>query len=77
MKIQTTLKSNDDGDTRITVTLTTEEQQSTFSIGEGEPEDMTLYRDLTDAYAVPDMLRAAYQAGKNGEPLEDSEENAL
>lgn len=36
---------------------------------EGEPEDMTLGRDLSDAYDIPDMLIMAYEAGKNGEDL--------
>jgi hypothetical protein len=61
------------GDKRISVTLTTDEVETHFSVGRGEPEDMTLDRDLEDAYAVPDMLRAAYEAGKRGEPFEEEE----
>ena len=40
-----------------------------ISIGEGEKEDMYLFRDLSDAYNISDALIAAYNAGKNGEKL--------
>ncbi len=40
-----------------------------FSIGSGEPEDMSLGRDLKSAWNVLPMMRLAYQAGKNGEPF--------
>jgi hypothetical protein len=38
-----------------------------FNLGEGEPEDMSFNRDLNDCFGIPSMLRAAYEAGKNGE----------
>lgn len=38
-----------------------------FSIWEGEPEDMTMGRDLNDANSVPELMRLAYEAGKRGE----------
>lgn len=41
-----------------------------FSIGSGEPEDMTISRDLSDALNVVDMMQAAYNAGKSGEPFD-------
>ena len=44
-----------------------------MSIGRGEPEDMTLNRDLSDVFIVPDMIRAAHEAGLRGEPLEFEE----
>lgn len=37
---------------------------------EGEPEDMTLGRDLYDAYQIADMIKAAYRLGKEGKELE-------
>lgn len=37
------------------------------SIGEGEPEDMYLFRDLSDAYSISDLIKLAYEAGKAGE----------
>lgn len=36
----------------------------------GEPEDNTFYRDLNDAYVIADLVKAAYEAGKRGEPYE-------
>lgn len=41
-----------------------------FSIGAGEPEDMYLFRDLSDALTVPQLMQMAYEAGKNGENFE-------
>lgn len=45
-----------------------------FSIGEGEPEDMTIGRDLSDACYVPDLIKKAYLAGKNGKIMYEAEE---
>lgn len=40
------------------------------SIGHMEPEDATLNRDLSCVYNIPDMIREAYEAGKQGDVLE-------
>lgn len=44
----------------------------------GEPEDNTFYRDLDGAFSIADLVKAAYEAGKSGEPLtyEFIDENA-
>lgn len=34
------------------------------------PEDNVLYRNFSDCYDIPDLLRKAYNAGKNGEDFE-------
>lgn len=34
------------------------------------PEDNNLERNFSDCFDIPDMLRKAYEAGKNGEKLE-------
>lgn len=36
----------------------------------GEPEDAVFYRDLDGAYSIADLVKAAYEAGKRGEPYE-------
>ena len=59
-----------DSEARIEVEIESKEGKKTFSIGEGEPEDMYLFRDLSDALSVPDMIRLAYEAGRSGEILE-------
>lgn len=42
-------------------------------IGEGEPEDMTLGRDLSDAYRIADLLvSVADMAQSHDEPIEKS-----
>lgn len=38
--------------------------QRRLHIGQGEPEDMTLYRDLSDVFNVESMIIEAYNAGK-------------
>ncbi len=54
-------------------TIKTETYSGGASFGSGEPEDMTLGRDLSDAYDIPTMLREAYLAGKRGEELIEEE----
>ena len=34
------------------------------------PEDALLHRDLIFVYDIPDLMRKAYEAGKNGEEFE-------
>lgn len=43
-------------------------------VGTCEPEDANLYRDLNFVYDIADWLKAAYEAGKNGESFESVEE---
>ena len=43
--------------------------QSEISIGDMEPEDATLNRDLSCVFSISDMILEAYNAGKNGEEL--------
>ena len=38
-----------------------------FCIGEDEPEDMTFGRTLNDCLKITNLLKMAYDAGKNGE----------
>lgn len=78
MKVKTTYYKgtewDDDADRLVQIDLTTghlDQIVKSISIGEGEPEDMTLNRDLNDVYEIPAMLREAYEAGKRGEPFEE------
>lgn len=41
-----------------------------FSLGDGEPEDMTLGRDLNCAFSVQELLKEFYEYGKNGIEVE-------
>lgn len=69
MKIISKMYGNTD-EGRLKVSLHTNEEKLSVSFGNGEPEDMILCRDLSDAFSIPKMLEAAYNAGKNGEDLE-------
>lgn len=39
------------------------------------PEDAKLERDMSFVYDIPDLMREAYEAGKNGEPFVVAEES--
>ena len=67
--IQTTTKNVEHGeDSWLELSVTTDEgKSSSVSFGEGEPEDMYLFRDLSDAYNIEYLVRMAYEAGKRGE----------
>lgn len=41
-----------------------------FKARDGEPEDNSLGRDFSDIYNIPDLMKIAYEAGKNGEEFE-------
>ena len=60
-------------DGRLETIIETKEGKSSMCFGEGEPEDMYLFRDLSDAYTIKDALILAYTAGKNGESLKIEE----
>lgn len=38
-------------------------EEKEFSVAEGEPEDMSLGRDLNDCYSIPELLLFAFEAG--------------
>jgi hypothetical protein len=52
------LMKNEDGD------------EISFYLSEGEPEDMTFGRDLSEVFGIAKMLKFAYEAGKRDETLE-------
>lgn len=63
--------SDHDGVSNVIVSITNNEgTELEVSIGEGEPEDMYLYRDLADAFSISDLIAMAYEAGKAGEDFE-------
>jgi len=67
MKIKTTYHI---GEYENTVGISIEiDDKEEFSVHEGEPEDMSFGRNLSDIHSIPDMLQAAYEAGKRGEEL--------
>ena len=43
--------------------------KASVSIGEGEKEDMYLFRDLSEVCSIIDLVNLAYEAGKNGEEM--------
>ena len=43
--------------------------KTVLNVYDGEPEDNNLSRNFSDIFSVPELIEAAYNAGKNGEPL--------
>jgi len=66
----------EDVDGSLETILETDTAKFSMDFGRGEPEDMSLGRDLNDAYHIADALKAAYEAGKRGEELKVVEESA-
>ncbi|MET3658484.1 hypothetical protein [Sporosarcina psychrophila] len=58
----------DNVDQRVEVALIDDEGLDVMSVGfsEGEPEDMTLNRDLNDAYSIADLVEKVYELGRGG-----------
>lgn len=61
-----------DNITWMEVKLETKDYTDNVSVSDmsEEPEDANFNRGLSDFQDIPDMLRAAYNAGRNGEELE-------
>lgn len=70
MKIIVTKRYDDYCGDGINIRLITNDSEKEIDFIKGEPEDMCLSRDLSDVYSIPDLLVAAYNAGKNGETFE-------
>jgi len=67
---------DEDSDGSLETILETDTAKFSMDFGRGEPEDMSLGRDLNDAYSIKDALEAAYEAGKRGETLKIVEEKS-
>lgn len=62
------MSGEDDVDRSVEVKLVDDEGNLIKGVefGEGEPEDMVLFRDLNDAYNIADLVRKAYELGRDG-----------
>lgn len=69
--IETTEFYGEEGASKITVELICDNgEKESVGFGEGELEDMYLFRDLSDAYSLVDFAKLAYEAGKRGESFD-------
>jgi len=70
--IETHYYNNSDHDdaSSVEIELITDEGVHNLSLGESEPEDNYLFRDLNDVYFISDLIQKAYEAGKRGEEFE-------
>lgn len=62
--------SDHDDASHVEIELITDEGKYNLSLGESEPEDNYLFRDLNDVYFISDLINKAYEAGKRGEEFE-------
>jgi hypothetical protein len=70
MKVQQKHYENEEDYGRYASLIIEIDGKEVFSLGGGEPEDMTLGRDLNCAYDVVSLMQRAYNAGKSGEEFE-------
>jgi len=45
-----------------------------FRVHDGEHEDNSLGRNFSDCFGIPELMRKAWEAGKNGESFELEDE---
>lgn len=65
------MSGEDDVDREVTVAIVVGNKTvNSVSFREGEPEDMTLNRDLSDAYSISGLVRTAYELGRQGAEVE-------
>lgn len=57
------------------ITVKTEKDEKQLNFMEGEPEDANMGRDFADIVNIDDLVKMAYEAGKNGESLEIDHKN--
>jgi hypothetical protein len=67
-EINSSDKFHEDWDYRGYYALETEGKKLSFL--DGEPEDNSLGRNFNGVYSILDLVKLAYEAGKNGEELE-------
>ncbi len=48
-------------------------EEIVFSVHDGEPEDNNLSRNFSDCWGISDLLKKAFEAGKNNETLKIEE----
>ena len=72
MKIRETHRLGEwDNTTSVEILMKNEDgDEVRFYLSEGEPEDMTFGRDLSEVFGIAKMLKFAYEAGKRDEKLE-------
>jgi hypothetical protein len=67
MRIVETITTDDDYRQTLTIEV---DGKGIFGVGDGEPEDSNLSRDFSDCFSITDLMKMAYDAGKNGEDWE-------
>lgn len=57
------------------ITVKNEKDEKQLSFMEGEPEDANMGRDFADIVDIDNLVKMAYEAGKNGESLKIDHKN--
>jgi len=64
-----TEKGFEDRDYRQVLLIEIDGKKS-FIVADGEPEDSNLSRDFNDCCRIPNLMKKAYEAGKNSEKFD-------
>jgi ABC-type uncharacterized transport system fused permease/ATPase subunit len=68
MKIKTISETDSDYRTSFKIRINNQEVASFY---DGEPEDNSLGRNFNDVYKIVELMKLAYDAGKNGEDFSE------
>lgn len=66
----TVLETISDDRTYESLEIALDEKTKFHVCSSDSPEDNTLSRNFSDCYDIPELLRKAYEAGRNGEEFE-------
>lgn len=69
MEIKKTTVLDEEDDLREGLCIETVDGTHNLNFLEGEPEDANLGRDFSDVHKILSLVKAAHEAGKNGEDL--------
>lgn len=69
MKV-TILKTEEFGNKALSIIALSEIEEAHLRFENGEPEDNNMSRNFSDIFLIKDLIKIAYNAGKNGEELE-------
>ena len=69
MKV-TILKTEEFDNNALSIVALSETAEAHLRFEDGEPEDNNMSRNFSDIFAIKDLIKIAYNAGKNGEELE-------
>ena len=68
--MKVTITNNDGDEYGMYMSYSLKTPKSKLSFLDGRPEDNNLCRNFSDVFSIENIIQEAYEAGKNGEPLD-------